>query len=188
VNRVEDKDRADIEEARRSAVMLYSPQEIEAAIARMAGEAAAVVAGRDPVVLPIMLGGIFTAVRLCAYFDFPYELDRLELGRYGRSLRGGDLEWRVDPAVELGGRVVLLVDDVLDTGVTLAAVQGRLSALGVAAQYTAVLVVKEIREARERPAVDFRGVRCDDRYVFGCGMDYKGYWRGLPALYAVNGR
>jgi len=49
-----------------------------------------------------------------------------------------------------------------------------------------VLVDKHVPHASSRPAVDFQGVRCEDRFVFGCGMDYKGYWRGLPALFAVS--
>ena len=57
---------------------------------------------------------------------------------------------------------------------------------GVAKQLTAVLVVKRL--ALERPSVTVSGLAVDDVYVFGSGMDYRGYWRGLPGIYAVRER
>jgi hypoxanthine phosphoribosyltransferase len=174
-----------LQEVRRSARVLYSAREIESAIAKMAAAAAPVLIDQNPVVLPVLLGGLFTAVRLCAYFDFPYELDRLEAGRYGHSESGGEVEWRVLPALQLQKRTVLVVDDVLDRGVTLAAVHSMLERVGVAAIYTAVLVDKQTVPPLPRPTVDFVGVQAGSEYLFGCGMDYRGYWRGLPELLAV---
>ncbi len=89
------------------------------------------------------------------------------------------------PSAELAGRTVLVVDDVLDRGHTLRALGAELKKVGVVRQRTAVLVVKGVSGGRGRPKVDYRGVEVDDVYVFGCGMDYRGYWRGLPALYAL---
>lgn len=178
----------EVENVRRRAELVCSAAEVDAAIERMAREAAALVADRDPVVLPVMLGGAYTAVGLCRHFDFAYELDSLQVGRYGDSLEGGTLEWSLYPRLELRGRTVLLVDDVLDRGVTLRAVADLLRRMGVAALRIAVLVSKRVapEPAAGRPQVDVVGIECPDRYLFGCGMDYKGYWRGLPALYAVR--
>ena len=78
------------------------------------------------------------------------------------------------------------IDDVLDRGHTLRALGAELKRVGVARQRTAVLVVKRVANARARPKVDYRGIEVDDVYLFGCGMDYRGYWRGLPALYALG--
>ena len=61
---------------------------------------------------------------------------------------------------------------------------GALARIGAARACSLVLVDKAVRAAR--PAVDFVGLRVENVYVFGCGMDYKGFWRGLPALYAVS--
>ena len=81
---------------------------------------------------------------------------------------------------------MLVVDDILDRGVTLAALFEELERSGASRLYSAVLVSKQLNEPVERMAVDFVGLEVEDAYVFGCGMDYKGYWRGLSALYAVE--
>lgn len=164
--------------------LVVAAPDVNRAIGRMADEIGAVLRDRAPVVLAVMQGGAFTAVELCKHFRFPYEFDYVHVSSYGRELTGGALEWHVRPRVELAGRTVLLVDDVLDRGATLAALIAELEAAGVEQLYTAVLAVKHLEEALERPAVDFKGVDVGAQYLFGCGMDYNGYWRGLPELYA----
>lgn len=171
--------------ARRRARQLFSAAQVHAAISAMADQATAALADRNPVVLAMMQGGVFTAVELCRHFAFPYEFDYLHASRYRNRLSGGELQWIVPPAKTLAGRSVLLVDDVLDHGDTLRAAHDALHAAGVAELRTAVLVVKRVAVPR-RPAVDYVGLRAGDVYLFGCGMDYRGYWRGLPALYAVE--
>lgn len=151
----------------------------------MADDVHARLATTNPVVLAVMRGGMFAAVELCQRFRFPHELDYVHVTRYADGTRGGSIEWRVRPSAELAGRTVLIVDDVLDRGYTLEALQRELRKIGVAAQHTAVLVVKRVQAKRKRPRVDFAGVEIDDVYVFGCGMDYRGYWRGLRSLYAL---
>src|SRR5690606_14963576 len=95
------------------------------------------------------------------------------------------LDWHVEPRPELEGRAVLVVDDILDAGLTLAALEHALRARRVASLHKAVFAVKELRQPIERPTVDFAGTSVPDVYVFGCGMDYRGYWRGIPELLAV---
>jgi hypoxanthine phosphoribosyltransferase len=173
--------------ARRTATRVRSARDVAQALRRMAGEIDARLAGRNPVVLAVMQGGVFAAVELCKRFRFPHEFDYVHVTRYAGGTQGGEIEWRVRPSASLAGRTVLVVDDVLDRGHTLRALHAELKRVGVAAQHTAVLVVKRLSaEGRKRPKVDFVGVEVDDRYVFGCGMDYRGHWRGLPALYALD--
>ncbi|HET7130726.1 MAG TPA: hypoxanthine-guanine phosphoribosyltransferase [Gammaproteobacteria bacterium] len=172
--------------ARRDARRLYSAREIDRAIKRMAADIESQLAGKDPVVLAVMHGGAFAAVELCRHFTFAHEFDYVHVTRYRGGTAGGDVEWRVRPSASLAGRTVLVVDDILDRGHTLAALGVELERIGVAAQFTAVLVVKRVAASEPRPRVDFAGVEVDDVYVFGCGMDYHGHWRGLKALYALN--
>jgi len=176
---------ADALAALRHALRIASAREIARALERMAEEICADLAGADPVVLAVMHGGAFAAVELCRRLRFPYELDFVHVTRFARGTHGGEIEWRVRPSAELTGRTVLVVDDVLDRGHTLRALGAELEKVGVARQRTAVLVVKRVANARPRPKVDYRGVEVEDVYLFGCGMDYRGYWRGLPALYAL---
>lgn len=168
-----------------SASEVFSAEEIETALDRMSVEVTATLADQDPVILVVMRGGAFTSTELCRRLRFPYSFDFVHASRYGDNLTGGELHWSVRPSAELTGRTVLIVDDILDRGLTLQALQDELTGLGVAATYTAVLLSKEIDDKVSRPDVDYVGLKIDDRYVFGCGMDYKGYWRGLPSLYAL---
>jgi hypoxanthine phosphoribosyltransferase len=177
--------RADAHAVLAKAQRIYSAAAVAAALDRMAGEITVRLGTSCPVVLAVMNGGAFAAVELCRRFDFLYEFDYVHATRYGPSISGGTLEWRVDADASLRGRHVLVVDDVLDRGVTLAALHARLHEIGTARCETAVLVRKNVSDALERPKVEYVGVDAEDRYLFGCGMDYAGFWRGLPDIYAL---
>jgi hypoxanthine phosphoribosyltransferase len=176
----------DARAVRRAAKRILSAREVAAALQRMADEIGARLAGENPVVLAVMQGGVFAAVELCKRLQFPYEFDYVHVTRYANGTKGGAIEWRKRPSKSLAGRTVLVVDDVLDRGHTLRALHAELARMGVAARQTAVLVVKRVLSKGARPKIDYFGVEVDDLYVFGCGMDYRGYWRGLPALYALD--
>jgi hypoxanthine phosphoribosyltransferase len=103
----------------------------------------------------------------------------------GQAKSGGELSWRVEPSIELSGRTVLVVDDILDEGLTLAAIRDRLLHGGAAACYTAVVADKLI--GRKKPIqADFVALTVPDRFLFGYGMDVRGAWRNLPAIYAMR--
>jgi len=140
----------------------------------------------NPVILAVMHGGAFTALELSKRWRFPHEFDYVHVTRYRGRERGGALQWRVRPSAALEGRTVLVVDDILDRGHTLRALSAELRRVGVGEQLTAVLVAKRHAGAKRLPVVDAVGVEVDDVYVFGCGMDYRGHWRGLDAIYALT--
>ena len=151
----------------------------------MAMQIAADLARKHPLVVAVMHGGVFAAVHLCARFDFAHEFDYVHVGRYGAALAGGELTWIVRPKPTYRDRVILLVEDVVDKGLTLAAVQAEMGRIGVAELRTAVLVSKTSPSKGPRPKIDYVGLEAGPDYLFGCGMDYKGYWRNLPSLFAV---
>ena len=166
--------------------LLCTADQVDAALQQMARRIAADLGQRNPIVVAVMNGGAFTAVNLCRYFDFPYEFEYVHATRYGTSTTGGKLQWRVRPAEKLAGRAVLLVDDVLDKGVTLAALHEELERIDARDVSTAVLITKRVSDRTLTRPVEYSGIEIDDVYVFGCGMDYAGYWRGLPELYAIE--
>lgn len=170
---------------RRQAQLVWSHDDVAAALVRMAQEITSRVADRDPLVVAVMQGGAFTAVNLCAHFDFPYDYDYVHATRYGDELSGGELEWLRKPSAVLRDRTVLLIDDVLDRGVTLNEIRRAVQGMRPAELLVAVLVRKKLATTQLGPRPDFIGLESDDVYLFGCGMDYKGYWRGLPDIYAV---
>jgi len=172
---------------RTGAQRIASAAEIADVLDRLAAEISTVLADTCPVLLAVMRGGIFAATELARRLDWPYEFDYVHLSRYGSGLEGGELEWIRRPSSSLRDRHVLIVDDVLDRGQTLAELAAAIGQLEPRRVYSAVLVEKELRSPTDRPVADFVGLRVADRYLFGCGMDYRGYWRGLPELFAVGG-
>jgi hypoxanthine phosphoribosyltransferase len=183
---------ADLEEIRRAmaeADCLASPGQVDAALDRMAFAITAELAGQNPLVYCVMNGGLVVAGRLLPRLDFPLELAYLHATRYGHQLQGGDLlEWHARPSQDPRGRTVLVVDDILDEGYTLQAICQHLAGQGAARVLTAVLIDKEHqRKARPGMRADFTGLDVADRFLFGCGMDYKGYWRNAPGIYALKG-
>jgi len=154
-------------------------------VARMAREISVALADRFPLVLCVMRGAIVFGGQLLPQLKFPLELDYIDVTRYGAATRGGEIAWRVAPDATVAGRMVLVVDDILDEGYTLAAIVEKLRAAGASRVYTAVIAEKNI--GRPRPVgADFVGVRLPDRYVFGYGMDVSGAWRNLPEIYALK--
>jgi hypoxanthine phosphoribosyltransferase len=122
---------------------------------------------------------------LLPLLGFPLDFDYLHVSRYGNKRLGGELHWKVAPRENVVGRVVLVLDDILDEGETLHAIRERVMELGAIGFYSAVLADKQ--NGRSKPiAADFVGLKVPDRFVFGYGMDIHGAWRNLPAIYAVR--
>ncbi|HMM55056.1 MAG TPA: hypoxanthine-guanine phosphoribosyltransferase [Candidatus Desulfobacillus sp.] len=178
----------DAAEARRilaEAELIVSRQEAAAAVRRLAEEISAALGDACPLVLSVMGGAVVVTGQLLPLLRFPLEFDYLHVSRYGDATRGGELDWIAAPRAEVAGRSVLLLDDVLDEGITLAAVKRRLLGQGARECRIAVFADKDLGRAKP-VAADFVGVRLPDRYVFGFGMDVSGAWRNLPEVYALK--
>jgi len=172
--------------ALKSAELVHDKAAVETALDRMASEITEKLAETDPVILCIMNGGLLPCSWLVERLDFPFMLDYLHATRYRGEVTGAELVWQAQPHISLNDRQVLLVDDILDEGKTLAGVVDSCRRAGAKAVSSAVLVVKEHDHRVKGIAADFIGLTVDDRYVFGCGMDYRNYWRNLKAIYALN--
>jgi hypoxanthine phosphoribosyltransferase len=168
------------------AELLHSAEQVQAAMDRMAAAITAQLGDSAPLFLCVLTGAIVPAGQLLSRLEFPLELDYVHATRYRRTTRGGDIQWICQPHLALTGRTVVVVDDILDEGHTLAAIIDYCREQGAAAVYSAVLVDK--RHDRRVPGLqaDFVGLQVEDRYVFGQGMDYKGFLRNLPGIYAVR--
>jgi hypoxanthine phosphoribosyltransferase len=168
----------------RAAECLHGEATVRGAVDRLAGEVTTALAGHNPLLLCPMTGGVVLAGHLLPQLDFPLEFDYIHATRYAGALNGGELTWKVTPSAELAGRHVLVVDDVLDRGITLAALVDFCHRQGAASVLTLVLVDKRCQRKVDIEA-NFVGLTAPDRYLFGWGMDYKGYLRNVPGIYAV---
>lgn len=167
---------------------LANEQQVAKAFDKMAAEVTKELQNAMPVVFCVMNGGLFTTSELVKRLRFPLEMDYMHATRYRRQIKGGELHWRVEAEVSMKDRSVLIVDDILDEGATLAAILEHCRQQGARDVKCAVLVDKKHdRKAVEGFKADFTGMEVEDRYLFGCGMDYQGYLRNLPAIYAPKG-
>ena len=169
----------------READLVCSEQEVSRAVERVASEITARLADANPLVLSVMGGAVVFTGRLLPLLHFPLELDYMHVTRYDGRTRGSEVRWKAGPRTDIRGRTLLVVDDILDEGDTLAAVRERLLADGAEAFFSAVFADKDTGRAKPIQA-DFVGVRVPNRYVFGFGMDINEYWRNLPAIYAMK--
>lgn len=179
---------AEVQKVRQEADELVTQSDVIRAIDRMAFEITEQLHDRNPIVMPVLNGGLIVAGQLLTRLDFPLQVDYIHATRYGSKTAGSTLEWRVKPTQSLVGRTVLLVDDILDEGITLAAIADYCRNAGATEVLMAVLVEKlHLRKVVPGMRADFWGVEVGDRFLFGYGLDYKGYWRNAPGIYAVKG-
>lgn len=178
---------SEIAGVRARAECLFTRAQLEGACEQMAQAITARLAGTNPLLLVLMSGGVMPAGMLLARLEFPLQMDYIHLTRYGARTVGGTLEWIRRPPGSVAGRTVLLVDDLLDQGLTLQAAVDECTALGAQEVLTCALAVKQMAHRAGLPAVDFHAVQTPDRYLFGYGMDYKTYWRNGGGLFAVEG-
>ncbi|MBK1718560.1 hypoxanthine-guanine phosphoribosyltransferase [Thiocystis violacea] len=161
---------------------LATTEDIEAALDRMAEALTERLADKDPLVLCLMTGAVIVAGLLLPRLNFPLRLDYIHASRYQGATRGGEIAWRHRPSEAIRGEHVLVLDDVLDEGITLDQVMRACREDGAASLTSAVLVEKRRAHAC---GVDVIGIQVPDRYLYGYGLDYKNYFRNAPGLYAV---
>jgi hypoxanthine phosphoribosyltransferase len=177
--------KADAQRLLDEADLLVSPEATREAVSRMAREIEAKLRDEFPIILSVMGGAAVFTGHLLPQLNFPLEFGAIEVTRYNNQTQGRDISWRLPPRENVRGRTILVVDDILDEGITLAAIRTKLLDMGAKAVLAAVFADKDI--GREKPAhADFIGVTVPDRYVFGFGMDAYGVWRNLPAIYALK--
>jgi hypoxanthine phosphoribosyltransferase len=168
-----------------SAELIYSEQVVNQAISSIAEKLNRDYVAEPPIVLTVVSGAIYFTGQLLSKLKFPLELDYVHATRYHDGVEGKALEWVVKPNENIKNRSVLILDDILDEGVTLQAIVQQCRMLGARDIKTAVLVEKNLSIAKPIQA-SYVGLTVPNRYVFGCGMDVYGWWRNLPAIYALN--
>ena len=176
---------AEAQEILQAAELLCPADAVTRAVRRVAAEITAALSAANPLVLSVMSGAVVFTGHLLPLLEFPLDVDCIHLTRYGDATVGGRVEWKMFPAAKIAGRVVLIIDDILDEGHTLAEIRRRVLEAGASKFYAAVFADKAIGKVKPITA-DFVGITLPNRYVFGFGMDVKGAWRNLPAVYAMK--
>ena len=165
--------------------VLCSAEQVQVALDKLAIAITQTLGELDPVVLVVMNGALIPAGHLLTRLNFPFQIGYLHATRYRGATSGGELHWIAEPSLAVEDKVVLVIDDIFDEGITLKAILQQLRERKVKALYSAVLVNK-IHDRKADLHINFVGLEVPDRYVFGCGMDYQEYWRNLPGIYALK--
>lgn len=165
--------------------LIYSENDVEAAIDQIAAQITRDMQDSFPIVLTVMVGAVIFSGKLLGRLSFPLEIDYVHATRYGSKTQGGQLAWLVYPRLTLKDRDILILDDIFDEGLTLKAIVEHCYASGARSVKTAVLVDKHRQRAVDF-IPDYIGLKVEDRYVFGYGMDYKGYLRNVMGIYAIQ--
>ncbi len=171
------------------ATEVFDSNAVQAALASMAGQINARFAQEGapafPLVLGVMGGAVVFAGQILTRLSFPLEFDYIHVTRYGAKDHGGRIEWKVEPRADVRGRTVIVLDDILDEGETLAHVQQRLLEMGATEVLLAVFADKAIGKSKPaRP--DYVGLVVPNKFLVGYGMDAYGYWRNLPGIWALD--
>ncbi|MBJ7550487.1 hypoxanthine-guanine phosphoribosyltransferase [Marinomonas ostreistagni] len=166
---------------------LISEEELNHALDKIAKQITDDLSDKLPLVICVMNGGLLPTGALMQRLQFPLELDYVHASRYGMETSGSTLNWTRYPQTDFKGRDVLIVDDIFDQGHTLEAIIKWFEENGAKNVYSATVVNKlHDRKVDMRP--DYNGLDVEDRFLFGYGMDYQGYFRNLQGIYAVKGK
>jgi len=138
-----------------------------------------------PLVLGVMGGAVVFTGHVLPQLGFPLEFDYIHVTRYGDEDQGGQVVWKVIPRQSVAGKTIIVLDDILDEGETLAQVKQRLLDMGAKEVIIAVFADKDLGRAKPVRA-DIVGLTIPNRFVVGFGMDVYGYWRNLPGLWAIS--
>lgn len=166
---------------------IYSPQDIDQALIKVAAEINRDYRGLNPLCVVVLNGGLVFAGQLLPKLDFPLELDYLHATRYRGELKGSDaMHWLAKPNTSLKNRHILILDDILDVGLTLAEIVKFCYAHEAKTVKSAVLINKDVPKSPDGVTVpDYSCLTAPDRYLFGYGMDFKESWRNAPGVFAI---
>lgn len=160
---------------------VVSEKDLQSRVADLGQQIAADFAGRDPVLLGVLNGAVPFLADLSRHLDPRVEIDFLSLSRFGAD---GRVTIKVDSGTSLTGRDVIVVEDIVDTGLTLSYLLGLLDTRGPSSLTTVALIDKTTRRIVDVP-LDYRGFEVGDEFLLGYGLDWEGRYRNLRSLWAV---
>ena len=161
------------------AVLLDEPS-IQTRVTELGSQIAEEFAGQDLRLVTVLKGGLFFLADLCRCIDLPLSLDFLAVSPYLPG-QGGVVRMTKDLSDDVAGADVVLVEDVVDTGLTVNYVLSLLKGHGPASLSVCTLLDKPSRRIADVP-IDYRGFTLPDRFVVGYGLDLGGRYRNLPFI------
>ena len=162
-------------------VEVIDQKTLQSRVAELGREISGTLVEDDPVVVGVLKGSVPFLTDLTRHLPLTVEIDFLNLTRFGRE---GRVSNAMDLSVSVEGRAVLIVEDIVDTGLTLATLRKMLFARGASSVTTVALLDKSTRRIVDVP-VEHRGFDVGDEFLLGYGMDWQGRYRNVPSIWAV---
>jgi len=176
----------ELQEIKENSDLIFSASQIKTAVEKMGLEMEARIQHKNAILLCVMNGGIIVTSDLLRCMDCDVRLDYLQVARYRDKTVGGSLHWLKEPQFSMENQTIVLVDDIYDEGYTMEELVSYCKKHGAKEVVTAVLLFKKKTSQQVGLKPDIYGLEVEDRYVYGYGMDYKGYLRNVPAIYAIS--
>ena len=168
----------------RTAVPLFTSQQVEYAVDQAAIQLTVKLQDKNPILISVLHGGLVYTGMLMRRLSFPLQQGYVQIKQYGDKTTPGELSWQAHDMPNLSGRTVLIVDDIHDRGVTMQALLAWCKDQDAADVVTTVLVEKQLKITKPQH-IDVPALVCEDKFLVGCGLDFAGYGRNLPAIYAL---
>lgn len=175
-----------LQQVRDNSDLIYDASQIARAVENMGLQLASKVKDKNAILICVMNGGIILTSDLMRAIGIDVRLDYLQVARYRDKTVGGSLHWLKEPQLSLEGQTVVIVDDIYDEGYTMEELVSYCDKHGAKEVITTVLLYKQKSSQQVGNKPDIHGLQVTDRYVYGYGMDYKGYLRNIPAIYAIT--
>lgn len=170
-----------------AAAVLFSEEQIQSRVAELGRAIARDYAGRSPVLVTMLKGAVVFLADLFRAIDLPVRVDFMSISSYGADSEatGGVVRILKDLDQDIGGEEVIVVEDIIDTGLTISYLLATLRARHPASLQVCALLDKTVR--RILPVeIKYRGFECPDRFVIGYGLDHGERYRNLPLILAVD--
>jgi hypoxanthine phosphoribosyltransferase len=171
--------------------LVFNNTEISNALDKLADKLNQQLLNETPLVLCVMQGGLVFSGQLIPKLHCMLEVDYIHATRYNNQTSGSELLWKAYPATSLKNRTVLIMDDILDEGMTLQSIIQYCELQGASKVISAVLLKKNhnrcvAHHSLKTALTDNIALTVEDEYVFGFGMDYNGQYRQLHSIYAIE--
>ena len=166
--------------------ILLEEEEIRNRITEMSRDVREVLGNKDPIFVCVLKGAFMFVADLARQLDFPFSIDFLRASSYGDSVvTSGEVRMELDLQQSISNRHVLIVEDIVDTGLTVKYLKANLETRNPASVRVCTLLHKPANNVKLAP-LDFCGFEIPNHFVVGYGLDWQGYYRNLPHIAQVH--
>ena len=165
---------------------IISNEECMSSIKKISNELTSELCNKFPIVITVMNGALIFSGNLIPLLKFPLQCDYIHATRYNDSTLGKDtVVFKSKPTIDLTNRTILILDDILDEGITMKCINEFIAEQGAKEIINCFLFKKDISRKIQFSNI-YYGIKVPNKYIFGMGMDVKGLWRNMLDIYEYN--